>query len=109
MPERRFETEELYKPLTPEAEARRNIRWRRHLQNSLMAFALVGAFLVVIWAVSGMGYFWPGWIIGAFSLALFLRYTRYRRGPVSPGEFDRELQRIRDRDSGGAESVDERT
>jgi len=33
---------ELYEPLTPEGEARRIIRWRRHLENSLMAFALLG-------------------------------------------------------------------
>ncbi|WP_350275793.1 2TM domain-containing protein [Kribbella sp. HUAS MG21] len=42
---------------------------RRELAGHLMAFVLVNTFLVVIWYVTGAGFFWPvfpifGWGIG---------------------------------------------
>jgi hypothetical protein len=37
-----------------------------------VAFALVNALLVAIWAFTGAGYFWPGWVIASWGLALVL-------------------------------------
>ena len=94
MRHQRIEDDEFDEALTPEAHARRNIRWRRRLQNSVMGFLVIGVFLVVIWAVTGAGYFWPGWVLAAFAVVLFLRYTKYRRGPVVQGDIDREVERM---------------
>jgi signal transduction histidine kinase len=51
--------------------------------------ALVGAFLVAVWAVTTRGYFWPGWALLGLGLAVGLRATGVllRRG-------DRRAQRI---------------
>ncbi len=45
------------------------LRKRRELAANVLAYVMVNAFLVVIWAVTGAGYFWPvfpmaGWLIG---------------------------------------------
>jgi len=94
MRNQRFGIDDTGGDLTSEARARRNIRRRRHLERRLLPFLVVGAFLVVAWAASGAGYFWPGWILGAFALVLILSYARYRRGPVSQRDVDREVERM---------------
>jgi hypothetical protein len=38
-------------------------RGRRRKRSELAAFAGTAVLLVVIWALSGMGYFWPAWPI----------------------------------------------
>jgi hypothetical protein len=37
---------------------------RRNLANGLVAYVVINAFLVGIWATTGQGYFWPGWVLG---------------------------------------------
>lgn len=63
-----------------EQEIRRRIRALRDFYQSLIIYALVNAGLVMIWAVSGGGTFWPIWVmvgwgsglaISAVSLGLF--------------------------------------
>jgi 2TM domain len=44
--------------------AKRRVRTRRDFTSDLVAFAVLRAALVVIWALSGAGYFWRAWIIG---------------------------------------------
>lgn len=66
----------------------------------LMIYLMVNGFLVVIWAMTGMPFFWPvfpifGWGIGVLANAwdAFLR-----REPTEP-ELQREMARLRARDS----------
>lgn len=37
------------------------------------AFAVVNVILVAVWALTGADYFWPGWVIASWALALILR------------------------------------
>lgn len=51
------------------AEAIRRLRQRRELASHALAYVLVNTTLVVIWAMTGMAFFWPvfpilGWGIG---------------------------------------------
>lgn len=94
MPHRQRYEEELEEELPPRAQARRNIQARRHFQNSLVGMIVISAFLVVMWAVSGLGYFWPGWVIGAFVVVMVLRYARSQRGPISQKDIEEETHRI---------------
>jgi hypothetical protein len=54
--------------------AKKRLAARRGLQAHALAYVLVNAFLVVIWAISGAKFFWPvfplfGWGIGlAFNI-----------------------------------------
>ena len=51
-----------------EQEIRKRIRALRDFYQSLIIYALVNAGLVVIWAVSGGGYFWPIWVMVGWGL-----------------------------------------
>jgi 2TM domain len=60
-------------PVRPEDQLREeavtDLRKRRELAGHVIAFAMVNTFLVIIWYVSGAGFFWPvfpifGWGIG---------------------------------------------
>jgi 2TM domain-containing protein len=42
--------------------ARRRVRNRRQFTRSVIAYVVVSAALIAIWAVSGAGYFWPAWV-----------------------------------------------
>lgn len=70
------------------------VRAKRAFWVHLSVYILVNAFLVVVWAASSAGYFWPvwpmlGWGIGvaAHALSVFLAPTE-----VSEERIDRELQ-----------------
>ena len=91
---RDFESVEFEGDLTPHDQARENLQRQRHWQNRLTAMAVVIAFLVIVWAGTGAGYFWPGWVIGAFAVVLVLRYARSQRGPISRKEVEEETHRI---------------
>jgi hypothetical protein len=61
----------------------------------LLAYLLVNAFLVAIWAVTGAGFFWPafplfGWGIGV----AFNAWDVYGRKPVSEDQIRREMARM---------------
>ncbi|MQA76090.1 MAG: hypothetical protein GEU88_17445 [Solirubrobacterales bacterium] len=61
----------------------------------LLAYVVVNVVLVVIWAVSGGGYFWPIWVIGGWGLGVLITaYNVYWRKPISESEIEREQQRL---------------
>ena len=62
----------------------------------LLAYVLVNAFLVGIWAVTGAGFFWPifpilGWAIGV----AFNGWDVYRRATPTEEEIRREMEGLR--------------
>ncbi len=83
----------------PEADAqrqaaRKRIQKRRNLQGGLVAYVVVNAFLIGIWAATGAGYFWPGWVLAAWGIGLVLGLWDYYRGPVTEADIDAELRRM---------------
>jgi hypothetical protein len=52
-------------------------RRRRHFAEDAARFGVVLAVCLAIWLISGMGYFWPAWVIviGGFKLAVRARDT----------------------------------
>jgi hypothetical protein len=75
--------------------ARKRIDRRRNLQGGLVAYFVINAFLVAVWALTGAGYFWPGWIIGGWGIGMLLGLWDYLRGPVTDADIDNELRRMR--------------
>jgi hypothetical protein len=73
--------------------ARKQIQNRRNLQGGLVAYIVINAFLVGVWAVSGRGYFWPGWVLGGWGVAMALGVWDYYRGPITETDVDEELRR----------------
>lgn len=77
------------------AMARKRIEKRRNLQGTLVAYVVINAFLVGVWAMTGRGYFWPAWILAGWGVGLLLGFWDYLRGPVTDADVDRELDQMR--------------
>ena len=66
---------------------------KRKYRGDLMAYVVVNAFLVVVWAITGLGYFWPGWVLGVWGVFLILSaWDLYFRREVTEEEVRRELR-----------------
>jgi hypothetical protein len=53
-----------------EQDIRKKVRALKEFYQSLIIYGLVNAGLVVVWAVSGGGYFWPIWVMVGWGLGL---------------------------------------
>ena len=86
-------------PQPPEAEAereqaRKRIERKRKLRGDFVAYIVINLFLVGVWAATGFGYFWPGWILAGWGVLLVLDvWDTYFRRPVTEQDIDRELRR----------------
>ena len=84
-----FEDNETSVEVQNERElARKRVQARRDFSAHVVTYVVVNAFLILIWAVTGAGYFWPIWVIGGWGVGLalhawdtFLRPARHRGGP----------------------------
>lgn len=60
----------------------------------LAVYVIVNALLVVIWAVTGMGYFWPIWPLAGWGIAVAIHgWVTYFQKPISEEEIRREMER----------------
>ena len=90
--------------MTTDAELRKRAIARLHQRTAfwraLGMFVIGNILMVVIWAVSGRGYFWPVWTIvgGLFALAPMAWHTF---GPQSTGPTDAQIEAEMDRLRGG--------
>jgi fatty acid desaturase len=86
-------------PLTEDTlreQAIRRANKKRDFRGHVLAYVLVNAMLVGIWAVTGADFFWPifpilGWGIGV----AFNAWDVYGRKPVTEEEIRREMERLR--------------
>ena len=86
-------TNSLSKPADRE-QARKRLESRRSLSTDAVAYVVVNAFLVVVWALSGQGYFWPAWVMGAWGIGLAMHaWDAYFRKTVTEADIDDELRR----------------
>jgi hypothetical protein len=76
-------------------QARKRVQDRRNLQGGVVAYIVVNGFLVALWALTGRGYFWPGWVMAAWGLGMILGIWNYVQGTVSEEQVDQELRRMR--------------
>lgn len=74
--------------------ARSRIQARRDFGSHLVAFVVVNAFSVAVWAITGAGYFWPAWVICGWGVGLVLHaWNVFLRRPVTEADIDAELNR----------------
>jgi hypothetical protein len=72
------------------------LRAKQGFWYALAAWVVFSVFFVIIWAVTGGGYFWPGWPIGAWAVALI--FTAFRAfGPAAGGPSESQIQSEMDR------------
>ncbi len=74
-------------------EAIRRIKQKREFRFHVVAYVVINAFLVALWAVLGAGYFWPGWVIAGWGIGLVLHGWQIYRGekPISEEDIRREM------------------
>jgi hypothetical protein len=74
-----------------------SLKKKRSFRASLITYLCVNAVLVVIWAISGAGFFWPIFPILGWGIAICLQYWDAYRGPreISDDEISSEIERLR--------------
>jgi hypothetical protein len=76
------------------ARAVERIKQKRTFQQTAAGFVAVWVLLIVIWAVTGGGFFWPIFPILGMGIALALQgFQAYRSMDISEGDIEREVQR----------------
>ena len=75
----------------------KRIKRKKAFWGMVATYVIVNAVLIVIWAVTGAGYFWPGWILGFWGVGLVVTaFTTFRNEPgISEPEIQREMDRER--------------
>ena len=70
----------------------KRVKAKRDFVRSLVAYLVVNSMLVVIWAITDAGYFWPIWPILGWGVALVLQgWNAYLRKPISEDDIRREM------------------
>ncbi len=76
--------------------ARKRIERKRKLRGDLVAYVVINSFLVVAWAITGAGDFWPGWVLGGWGILLLLDLLSfYYHKPLTEADVDQELGKRR--------------
>jgi hypothetical protein len=77
-------------------QARKRVERKRKFRADVVAYVVINAFLIGVWAVGGMGYFWPGWVLAGWGVVLVLdAWNVYYRRPVTSRDIEDELRRGR--------------
>jgi vacuolar-type H+-ATPase subunit I/STV1 len=70
------------------------LRSRRDFVPHLVSYVVVNGFFVLIWALTGGGYFWPAWLLGLWGIGLVMHaYTAFVQKPITEEEIQREMER----------------
>ena len=82
--------------LTDREQARKRVEKKHEFRGDVVAYVLINVVLIGIWAVSGAGYFWPGWVLAGWGVFLLLdAWNLYFRRPITEAEIDEEMRRHR--------------
>jgi hypothetical protein len=79
---------------TERQQARKRVQARRDFTEHLVTYVVVNALLIMVWVVTGAGYFWPIWVIGPWGVGLVLHaWETFFRKPITEADIDAELTR----------------
>jgi len=93
--------DEIQTPASTEEELREravaSLKRKAAFRHMLFVYVCVNLVLIGIWALSGAGYFWPGWVIGGWGIAIaFQAWDVYgRRRGISEDDISSEINRLR--------------
>ena len=77
-------------------QAIQRLKKKRDFRSHVFIYVAVNAMLVVIWAVTGSGFFWPIFPIIGWGIAVAANaWDVYGRKPITEDEIRREADRLR--------------
>ena len=77
-------------------QARQRLQKRSDLGAHVVAYVLINAMIVGIWAITGAGYFWPAWVLLGWGVGLALNvWDVFFRHPITESDIEREVNRMR--------------
>ena len=74
-----------------------SLRAKQGLWYTLATWVVLSIFFVVIWALTGMGYFWPAWPIAGIAIGVaFSGFNAYgpSRGALNESKIQDEMRRL---------------
>ena len=75
-------------------QAIQRLHQRRGFVNYIVGAIVVSLFMVLIWALSGRGYFWPVWVMGGFLIGgIFYGVNQVMNKPLTEDQIQREMQK----------------
>jgi 2TM domain len=85
----------------PRDRAVQQLKKRRDFYGHLVIYTLVNAFLVVIWAVTKHGFFWPVFPIVGWGIAVVMNaWDVFWRPGITEENIQHEIKREQDREHG---------
>jgi hypothetical protein len=77
-------------------QARSRLLRKRKFRGDLVAYLVINAFLIGLWAVSDHNSFWPGWVLSIWGVLLLLDgWDAYFRHDVTDQDVLREMHKAR--------------
>ena len=74
--------------------AQERLKKRHDFKAHVVAYCAVNAMLIAIWALTGAGYFWPGWVLLGMGVGLVLHaWNVFFRRPITEADIEREMER----------------
>ena len=78
----------------PRAAAVKRLTARREFHLHLAVYLAVNTILVIVWAASGGGFFWPIWPMGGWGIGIVSHaFTVYLHRPISEDDIQAEMRR----------------
>ena len=79
----------------PHDRAMQQLKKRRDFRGHVLVYVLVNAFVVAIWAMTGLhSFFWPVFIIGIWGIGLLMNaWEVYGRKEITEEDIRHELER----------------
>ncbi len=87
-------------PLQQDAVSRevalKRLQRKRKVVGDVVAYVVVNAFLLIVWAMTDRSYFWPGWVLSGWGVLLTLDiWNAFLRRPITAAEIEREMHSVR--------------